>query len=55
MCIRDSSSNNTAEILKTRALILGESENVSLSTAKVTSVKPIGTGARVCVDTTEIL
>jgi 3-dehydroquinate synthase II len=49
------SSNDTAEILKTRALILGESENVSLSTAKITSVKPIGTGARVCVDTTEIL
>jgi len=36
-------------------LILGESEDISLSTARVTSVRPIGTGARVCVDTTEIL
>jgi len=48
-------SYDTSEILKTRDLILGESENVSLSTAKISSVKPIGTGARVCVDTTEIL
>src|SRR5256712_2469562 len=48
-------SHDTSEILKTRDLILGESENVSLSTAKISSVKPIGTGARVCVDTTEIL
>src|SRR5207245_4502480 len=48
-------SHDTSEILKTRDLILGESEDISLSTARVTSVKPIGTGARVCVDTTEIL
>ncbi len=48
-------SREISEILKTRDLILGESEDISLSTAQVTSVKPIGTGARVCVDTTEIL
>jgi len=48
-------SDDTSEILKTRDLILEESEDISLSTAQVTSVKPIGTGARVCVDTTEIL
>ncbi len=48
-------SHDTDEILKTRDLILGESEDISLATARVTSVKPIGTGARVCVDTTEIL
>jgi 3-dehydroquinate synthase II len=48
-------SRDITEILKTRDLILGESEDISLSTARVTSVKPIGTGARVCVDTTEIL
>ncbi len=48
-------SHDTSEILKTRDLILGESENVSLSTAKISRVKPIGAGARVCVDTTEIL
>src|SRR5207249_6179510 len=44
-------SHDTHEILKTRDLILGESEDISLSTARVTSVRPIGTGARVCVDT----
>jgi 3-dehydroquinate synthase II len=48
-------SRDTNEILKTRDLILGESEDISLRTARVTGIKPIGTGARVCVDTTEIL
>ena len=48
-------SSDHAEILKTRDLILGESPILSLSAAKVSSVRPIGTGARVCVDTTEIL
>jgi 3-dehydroquinate synthase II len=48
-------SQDETEILKTRDLILGESANISLSTARVTRVKPIGTGARVCVDTTELL
>ncbi|HWY28832.1 MAG TPA: 3-dehydroquinate synthase II [Candidatus Sulfotelmatobacter sp.] len=48
-------SHDTSEILKTRDLILGESEDISLSLAQVTRVTPIGTGARVCVDTTEIL
>jgi len=48
-------AHDTNEILKTRDLIIRESEDISLSTARVTSVKPIGTGARVCVDTTEIL
>jgi 3-dehydroquinate synthase II len=48
-------SQDPVEILKTRDLILGESVDVSLSTAQVTGIKTIGTGARVCVDTTEIL
>jgi len=48
-------SHDISEILKTRDLVLGDSEEIVLSTARVTSVKPIGTGARVCVDTTEIL
>src|SRR5207245_4784587 len=30
-------------------------DDISLTTASVTTVKPSGTGARVCVDTTEIL
>src|SRR5207237_10114072 len=41
--------------IKTRDLILEQPEPVSLSLAKVTSIRPIGTGARVCVDTCEIL
>ncbi len=48
-------SHDTNEILKTRDLVLGESEDILLSTAQITRVKPIGTGARVCVDTTEIV
>ena len=48
-------SHDTNEILKTRDLILGEPDDISLTTARVTTVKPIGTGVRVCVDTTEIL
>ncbi len=48
-------SHDTSEILKTRDLILGQPDDISLTTARVTTVKPIGTGARVCVDTTEIL
>ena len=49
------SSDDADEILKTRDLILGESPNIALSEARVSSVRAIGTGARVCVDTTEIL
>ena len=48
-------SRDMSEILKTRDLMLGDAEEIRLSIAQVTSVKPIGTGARVCVDTTEIL
>ncbi len=48
-------SDDINEILKTRDLIRGNSQNITLSVARVTGVKPIGTGARVCVDTTEIL
>lgn len=48
-------SDDTSEILKTRDLVLGESQEVPLSIARVTAVRPIGTGVRVCVDTTEIL
>ena len=48
-------SHDISEILRTRDLMLGDTEKISLSIAQVTSVRPIGTGARVCVDTTEIL
>jgi 3-dehydroquinate synthase II len=47
--------DHPSDIIRTRDLILEEPEPVSLSVAKVTSIRPIGTGARVCVDTCEIL
>jgi len=47
--------DHSSDIIKTRDLILGEAEPISLFPAKVTSVRPIGNGARVCVDTCEIL
>jgi len=47
--------DHPSDIIKTRDLILEQLEPVSLSPAKVTAIRPIGTGARVCVDTCEIL
>lgn len=47
--------DDPSDIIKTRDLILEQAEPVSLSLAKVTTIRPIGTGARVCVDTCEIL
>jgi 3-dehydroquinate synthase II len=44
-----------SDIIRTRDLILEQPEPVSLSLAKVTNIRPIGMGARVCVDTCEIL
>jgi 3-dehydroquinate synthase II len=44
-----------SDIIRTRDLISEEPELLSLSLAKITRVRPIGTGARVCVDTCEIL
>jgi 3-dehydroquinate synthase II len=47
--------DHPSDIIKTRDLILDQPEPVPLSLAKVTTIRPIGTGARVCVDTCEIL
>jgi 3-dehydroquinate synthase II len=47
--------DHPSDIIRTRDLILEQPEPVSLSLAKVTSIRPLGTGARVCVDTCEIL
>ena len=47
--------DDPSDIIKTRDLILEQPEPVSLALAKVTTIRPIGTGARVCVDTCEIL
>ncbi len=48
------SSTEPEEILKTREL-LAEEPQVELSKARVVGVRPLGTGSRVCVDTTEII
>lgn len=49
------SSHDMQEIVKTRELLTESQVTVSLSHAKVTLVKPIGTGSRACVDTCEII
>jgi 3-dehydroquinate synthase II len=49
------SSQDVQEIVKTRQLLAQEQPLVSLTRANVTRVKVIGTGARVCVDTCEII
>jgi 3-dehydroquinate synthase II len=49
------SSSNDDEILKTRDLVAGESLSLILEEARITSVREIGTGSRVCVDTVEII
>lgn len=49
------SSSDPSEILKTRELLAEEHYEIAFSQARVTKVKPIGTGSRVCVDTCEII
>lgn len=49
------SSNNLDEILKTRDLLSIASRSIELERAKITSVRMIGNGSRVCVDTVEII
>lgn len=49
------SSRDSAEILRTRNLVSNQTVEVPLSTARIVEVKTIGIGARVCVDTCEIL
>ncbi len=49
------SSHDKGEILKIRELVSKESSLVSLATARVAAVRMLGTGARACVDTCELL
>ena len=44
-------SSNVEEILKTIAIVKPEALKLKMATAKIVSTKPIGNGARVCVDT----
>ncbi len=48
-------AHDLIEIEKTRNLVTEQHLQVSLRSASITRVKQIGTGARVCVDTCEIL
>ncbi len=43
------------EIVKTAVIVKKENAAIPLTTATVTSVKQIGTGARVCVDTCDLM
>ena len=43
------------ELAKATELVKGQMPQVTLTTAKVVSVQPIGTGARVCVDTVDLM
>lgn len=44
-------TNDLSEIKKTAALIKKSSEKINLVRAKVITIKPVGTGDRVCIDT----
>lgn len=48
-------TRNTNELTKTVKLVKGQMPKVLLTTAKVLSIQPIGTGARVCVDTVDLM
>jgi len=43
------------EILKTAAFVKSETQKLEMTTAKIVSTKPIGNGARVCVDTCDLM
>ena len=46
---------NSAELEKTIKLVKNQLPKMGLTTGKILSVKPIGTGARVCVDTVDLM
>ena len=48
-------TSNSNELAKTVKLVKGQMPKVELTTAKVLSIQPIGTGARVCVDTVDLM
>lgn len=48
-------TDNSDEISKVFVVVKKENTRLSLTTAKITSVKQIGTGARVCVDTCDLM
>ena len=48
-------TSNPEELLKTIATVKPEALKLEMAIAKIISTKPIGTGARVCVDTCELM
>lgn len=48
-------TSNPEELIKTIAIVKPEALKLAMSSAKIVSTKPIGTGARVCVDTCELM
>ena len=50
--LKTSSSNELAKAVK---LVKAQMPKVALTAAKILSIKPIGTGARVCVDTIDLM
>ena len=48
-------TSDTRELGKAVALVKTENTKIPLTTAKITAVKQIGTGARVCVDTCDLM
>jgi 3-dehydroquinate synthase II len=46
---------NPNELEKTIKIVKAQAPNMALTTAKILSIKPIGTGARVCVDTVDLM
>jgi len=48
-------TSSPEELLKTVAIVKPEALKLQMATAKIVSTKPIGTGARVCVDTCDLM
>ncbi len=48
-------TSNPDELAKTVKVVKGQMPKVPLITGKILSIKPIGTGARVCVDTVDLM
>ncbi len=48
-------TGNPNELEKTIKLIKAQAPKMALTTAKILSIKPIGSGARVCVDTVDLM
>lgn len=48
-------TGNSTELEKTIKIIKAQSPKMTLTSAKILSIKPIGSGARVCVDTVDLM